>query len=75
MLPFIKPDFGPWTWEGDDSDDVEDYDSINVDMDSSSVGTEGGGLLKQVFPLRIGSHVFGVANNSKSQINPQPRPA
>ena len=37
---------------------MEDNDSINVDMDSSSVGTEGGGLLKQVFPPRIGSYVF-----------------
>ena len=58
LLPYIKTDFSRWTGEGDESDDVEDNDSINVDMDSASVGTEGGGLLKQVFPPRIGSYVF-----------------
>ena len=60
LLPYIKTDFSRWTWEGYEFDDVEDNDSITVDMDNSSVGTEGGGLLNQVFPLRIGSHVFGL---------------
>jgi hypothetical protein len=54
VLPYVKTDFGRWTWEGDESDDEEEDCStgiINMDMDSSSAGTKSGGLLRQVFSL------------------------
>jgi hypothetical protein len=73
-LPYVKTDFGRWTWEGDESDGAEEdgsTDIINMDMDSSSAGTKSGGLLKQVFPLRIGFKVYSFANENKSQINAQ----
>ncbi|KAF8970177.1 hypothetical protein BDZ97DRAFT_129642 [Flammula alnicola] len=50
VLAYVKTDFSRWTWEGDESDDVDEdgsTDIINVDMDSSSAGTKNGGLLKQ----------------------------
>jgi hypothetical protein len=75
-LPYIKTDFGRWTSEGDESDDEEEdgsIDIINMDMDSSSAGTKGGGLLKQVFPLRISFKVYASANKNKSQFNAQRR--
>ncbi|KIM86381.1 hypothetical protein PILCRDRAFT_4881 [Piloderma croceum F 1598] len=49
-LPYAKTDFSRWTWEGDESDDMEEdcsTDIIDMDMDSSSAGTKNGGLLKQ----------------------------
>ena len=54
VLAYVETDFSRWTWEGDESDDVEEDNSTdinNVDLDSSSAGTE------QVFALRIGSQV------------------
>ncbi|KIM86377.1 hypothetical protein PILCRDRAFT_816309, partial [Piloderma croceum F 1598] len=50
VLPYVKTDFTRWTWEGDESDDMEEdssTDIIDMDTDSSSAGTKSGELLKQ----------------------------
>lgn len=52
VLAYVKTDFSRWTWEGDESDDVDEdgpTDIFSVDIDSSSAGSKIGG--KQVFPL------------------------
>ena len=64
-LPYVKTDFSRWTWEGDESDDMEEDCStgiIDMDIDSSSMGTNSGGLLNQVVPLRIGFNDYVFAN-------------
>jgi hypothetical protein len=55
-LPYVSTDFSRWTWEGDESEEDGSTDIIDMDhdKDNTSVGTGGGHLLKQVFPLRIG---------------------
>lgn len=78
VLPYVKTDFSRWTWEGDESDDLEEEcstDIINVDMDSSSVGTISEGLASQVFPLRTDFTVYTFANEKKvnSMLNPDQR--
>ena len=55
VLPYVKTDFSRWTWEGDEWDEDDSTEIINVNMDSSSAGTKSGEPLKSVFPSRIGS--------------------
>lgn len=60
-LAYVKTDWSQWTpCVGDESDDADEDASFNVDMDSASAGTKCGGLLKQVFPLRIGFEVHAL---------------
>jgi hypothetical protein len=57
VLPYVGTDFSRWTWEGDESGDVEEdfsTDIINTDVNNSSAGTNSEGLFKQVFALPIG---------------------
>jgi len=55
-LAYVKTDFSRWTWEGDESEEDEDAqdETINMDMGSSSAGTEG----REVIPVRIGLEVL-----------------
>ena len=76
MLAYVETDFNRWTREGDESDDMEEdssTDIINVDMDGSFARINSRGLSTQVLTLRIGSQVYDLANENKSQIK-QPRP-
>jgi len=71
MLTYVETDFYRWTWEGDESDDVEED---NMDIDGSSARINNGGLSTQVLTLRIGPQVHNLANENSSQTK-QPRPA
>jgi len=65
VLAYVETDFSRWTWEGDESDDMEED---NMDMDDSSTRINNGGLSTQVLTPRIGSQVYDLANENKSQI-------
>jgi hypothetical protein len=64
-LPYVRTDFSRWTWEGDESGDIEEdcsTDIMDVDVESSSAGTKSGGLLNQVVPLQIGFNDYVFTN-------------
>ena len=77
VLPYVKPDFSRWTLEGDESDIVDEdnsIDVINMDIGSSSAETEGGNHLTSVFHWQIGFEVYIFNDENDSQIKAQPYP-
>ena len=69
VVAYVKTDFSRWTWEGDQSDDMDEYGSADIMDAERDSAFENGQLLEEVFLLR--TKVYHLANNiqAKSILN------